>query len=254
MNGTPVLTMLRSKWPWLLGCFCVVAVASWIVVTALTSPTYLSTGLIELGYFNPRDYQPHPVMSTRAVAALVNDPSFAQRTATAIHRRVEPPGGAFHLSSAPVEEGLLRVEARAGDSWVAQKAASVACSLVIGITAEAYQRERELMISQLKLVRNRSALAESLIHKDSTDGPERSALQGDALRALALFTEIQVDKEIEAELLSQKKRSVVVVHPGPGTVERPPAFVMSLGPALVMTVLLAAAFLAKESGWGEPQV
>jgi hypothetical protein len=253
MNGVSVLTMLKGRWPWLIGCFFVVTVASWMALGVLSSPTYLSTGLVELGYFNPRDYQPHPVMSTRAVAALVNDPSFAGHVATILDQHPQQIGGAFQLNSAPIEEGLLRVEARAADGRRSQEAAAIACSLVVGITVEDYQRERALMNSQLELVKNRSALAESLIFEGPT-ASQRGSLQGDALRALALFTEIQVEKESEAELISQKKRSVVVVNPGPGTEERPPALVISMGPALVVTILLAAAFLGRESGGGEPQV
>lgn len=253
MNGVSMLTMLKGKWPWLIGCFCIVTIVSWLVLGVVASPTYLSTGLVELGYFNPRDYQPHPVMSTRAIAALVNDPSFTGRVAAVLRHRPEQIGGAFQLSSAPLEEGLVRVEARAANSRLAQEVAAIACSLVVGITGEDYQREKALMNSQLELVRNRAALAESLIFEDPT-APQRGALQGDALRALALLTEIQVEKEIEAELISQKKPSIVVVNPGPGTVERPPTLAMSMGPALVATVLLAAAFLARESSGGEPQI
>jgi hypothetical protein len=252
MNGTSVMSMLRARWPWLIGCFGVVTIVSWFILELLVSPTYLSAGLVELGYFNPRDYQPHPVTSTRGVAALVNDPSFSARVAAELRLRPGGISGAFQLGSAPLEEGLVRVEARAATSRAAQDAAAVACSMVVSITGEDYRRERALINSQLELVRQRSALTESLIQANPT-ARGREALQGDALRALALLTEIQMEKETEAELVSQKKPSVIVVNPGPGIEERPSAVAMALGPALVVSVLLSAVFLARESG-GEPQI
>jgi len=221
------------------GIFVVVAVVTWAILAQVVPCSYVSRGVVEIGYFNPRDYLPHPVVSTRGMAALVGDQAFASHIADLMgrDRRTKP-----DLRAVPLEEGLLRLEARSSDPVAAQRGAAVACSLVAARTNEAFHRERDLSDRQLRALRPRVMLAESLAAGSSSD--EAKAI---ALRALAHFTEVQIETETEAELMAQKKQTRLLVEPGIAVAERPPVALMAMGPAAVVTAFAAAAMMARRT-------
>lgn len=177
---------------------------------------------------------------------MVCDPSFSQRVMEGIEAGEDYEGNKIQIIAAPLEEGLLRIEARAATSGLAKRAASMACSLVISAGNMGFERETSMISRQLDMIEKRAALAESLIHRDEK-GEGQGVLSGGAVRALAHLTEIQIDTETEAELIAQKKRTKLIVSPGFGVLERPPLLLLSFGPAAVVTAFFFAALLAGAS-------
>ncbi len=222
---------------WIALAFAATTALTWGVLHRMVPPAYVSFGIVEIGYFNPRDYLPHPLVSTRGIAAVIVSAPFAREVATLLG--VSP--AKVNLRAAPLEEGLLRIEARAADPFLAWRAASVACSLVVETANEGFVRERALLQRHVETIRRQSAAAESLAHDARADDQARAQ----AFRALAHFTEIQVKAETEAELLAQKKETRVMSAPGHGTPERPPLAVVAMGPAALVALLVAAALLRR---------
>jgi len=221
------------------GVFVTVAAVTWAVLTQMVPYSYVSKGVLEVGYFNPRDYLPHPVVSTQGMAALIGDPTFALKVTALLGR--DPPA-ALDFRAAPLEEGLMRIEARSSDPLIAQRGAALACSLVAARTNEPFQSERDLSDRQLGALRPRVALAETLAARSRSD--EARAI---ALRALAHFTEVQIKAELEAELVAQKKQTRVLVEPSRGTAERSSVILMAMGPAAVVTAIVVAGLVARST-------
>ncbi len=248
-DRTKIRALISKSWLLVL-CFILVTGISWIVLDALVSPVYLSTGIVELGYFNPRDFLPHPVVSTSGLTALIGDASFSQQVAKILGSEgmMDP---APVVGAAPLEEGLIRVEAREGRSEVARRATVVACSLVVDMSNQGYERERSLLEKQLALVRSRSALAESLIrvgHESSrADGQHMGS---EAMRALAHLTEIQLKTETATEHVRQKKRTRILVTPGAAHADRPSTRALALVPGFIVTLLLGVALAANAGSSG----
>lgn len=219
-----------------VGIFVAVTAVTWVVLNRTVPFTYVSRGVVEIGYFNPRDYLPHPVVSTRGIAAVVGDAAFASEVARAIQR----PGTSIGLRAAPLEEGLVRVEARAEEPEAAHRAAVVACSLVVARANEGFLRERDMVSRQIEAIRRGRAMAESLAQA----GPVMADAKAIALRAAAHFTEVQVKTETEAELMAQKKETRLLVRPQPASAERPALGVVAMGPGAVTAAVAAALYAA----------
>lgn len=242
MNEQDVIRNLVSRAWIVLLCLIGGSVAAWYVLSAVVSPSYLASGIVELGYFNPRDYLPHPVVSTRGAAALVNDPTFFDRILYTVRSEgfVEMP----RVGASPIEDGLIRIEGRADEPQVALRASVLACSLLVNLTNGGYERELTLIQNQLDRIRTHAALAESLVlgKGDMTEKISASSA-GEVLRALAHFTEIQIKTETDAEHLIQKKQSRILVLPAIAQADRPPLVLLSLIPGLVLA-LFAGAFIS----------
>jgi hypothetical protein len=222
------------------GIFVVITLITLVLLTRAMPFSYVSRGVLEIGYYNPRDYLPHPVISTAGLAAMVGDPDFLARV-TRVMKLSEL--GVLDLRAAPLEDGLLRVEGRSTDPLVSQRGAVLACSLVAARTNEGFDQERVLTSRQLGTIRQRLAAAESLIHREAATEGARA----EALRALAHFTELEIETETEAELIAQKKRTRILVAPGKATQERPVLALVAMGPAAVVTVVVAAGMVARRS-------
>ncbi|MBN1423369.1 hypothetical protein JXA88_02330 [Candidatus Fermentibacteria bacterium] len=218
--------------------FVIAWLGSWAVLRHAVPFSYVSRGVVEIGYFNPRDYLPHPVISTRGLAAMVSDPAFSDRLTSMV---AGLPPGALSFRAAPLEEGLIRVEARSVDPADARRGAVLACSLLVAQGNEAFQRERNLADRQIEMIRVRSADAESLIRARSTPDDAKAT----AMRALAHFTEIQVETEISAELMTQKKPTKVLVEPSLAVAERPSLAIVALGPAAVVALVVAVGMVTR---------
>lgn len=247
MNGDDVLQIIRTKLIYLLVCFLAVSVMSYFVLHQLSPSNFVSTGVLELGYFNPRDYNPHPVRSTRGISAWVADGSFQSQVRECLNERPGETEEDFSIRPAPLEEGVIKIEARSADPELARQASAVACSLIIERTNEPFEREYKLLTGQVALLRERASLAESLItNSNNTTG--YGELAGGAIQALSHLTELLIEAETETELLTQKKQTVLLVHPGTGVPDRPALMPISVVIGGLVTLFLAAIFISSGTG------
>ena len=247
MSSDTVVSVIRAKLLWLLVCFIAVTATSFFLLHQLSPTGYMSSGVIEMGYFNPRDYNPHPIRSTRGISAWISDGAFMSLVAERLRNTGSETGTDFSIRPAPLEEGVLKIEARSADPELARQAAVVACSLVIENFNTVYEREFRLLSDHVNLIRSRASLAESLLAA-SPRAQGHGDLVGGAIQALSHLTELQIEAETESELLTQKKQTVLIVPPGVAVPDRPALMPISVVIGGLVTVFLTAILISSGTG------